>query len=144
VVPKRKIPQSILGCVECSNNNIILKVTAMVSDNIPQNSNPSYDMIEYKVCCSPTIRFNCRHGLIPLGKIMHDHNNVMVPPRRGWVSIHETYPPLGEGTDGNYWVKRGGVGCRLNKKERLFLEEKHARGKRQLEGKATSTHAWKT
>jgi hypothetical protein len=27
------------------------------------------------------------------------------------------------------------VGCRLNQKERLFLEEKHARGKRQLEGK---------
>jgi hypothetical protein len=38
----------------------------------------------------------------------------------------------------------GPVGCRPNQKERLFLEEKHARGKRQLEGKATHMHAWKT
>jgi hypothetical protein len=27
---------------------------------------------------------------------------------------------------------------------RLFLEEKHARGKRQLEGKEACVHAWKT
>jgi hypothetical protein len=39
----------------------------------------------------------------------------------------------------------GSVGCRPNKKERLFLEEKHARGKRQLEGKVKhALHAWKT
>jgi hypothetical protein len=36
------------------------------------------------------------------------------------------------------------VGCRPNQKERIFLGEKHARGKRQLEGKAAHRHAWKT
>jgi hypothetical protein len=36
------------------------------------------------------------------------------------------------------------VGCRLNQEERIFLEEKHARGKRQLEGKETCMHAWKS
>jgi hypothetical protein len=38
----------------------------------------------------------------------------------------------------------GPVGCRMNQEEGLFLEEKNAKGKRQLEGKATCAHAWKT
>jgi hypothetical protein len=38
----------------------------------------------------------------------------------------------------------GPVGCRSNNKERLFLEDKNARAKIQLEGKATRVHAWKT
>jgi hypothetical protein len=69
------------------------------------------------------MRFNCRHGLIPLGKIVHDHDNVMVPPSQGWVTIHEIHPPLGEGTDGNDWVKRGRVQAHIMRKhlERVTL-----------------------
>jgi hypothetical protein len=32
---------------------------------------------------------------------------MLVPPSRIWVEINEIYPPLGEGTDDNEWVKRG-------------------------------------
>jgi hypothetical protein len=36
------------------------------------------------------------------------------------------------------------VGSRTNKKERIFWEERNARGKRQLGGKEARAHAWKT
>jgi hypothetical protein len=38
----------------------------------------------------------------------------------------------------------GPIRSRLNHKGRLFWEERHAKGKGQLEGKATRVHAWKT
>jgi hypothetical protein len=37
-----------------------------------------------------------------------------------------------------------GVGSRPKWKARRFWERRHARGKRQLEGKAACVHAWKT
>jgi hypothetical protein len=81
----------------------------MIIENISWDSEPRYNMVEYKEFCSPTIIFNGRHGLYPFSKLIHNHDNMLVPPSRGWVKIHKIYPPLGEGNDGDDWVKRGWV-----------------------------------
>jgi hypothetical protein len=78
----------------------------MISDNLTWDSEPGYNLIEYEEGNSLTIRFNCRHGLIPLSKVIYDHDNVLIPPNRSWVAIHKIYPPLGEGTDDNDWMER--------------------------------------
>jgi hypothetical protein len=75
-----------------------MKVTAMINENITQDSEPSYNLIEYEERNSLTIKFNYRNGLIPLSEVVYDHNNVMIPPNQSWVSIQKTHPPLGEGT----------------------------------------------
>jgi hypothetical protein len=79
----------------------------MINDNITQDYEPSYNFIGYKEGNSITIIFNCRHGLDPLSKVVYDHNNVLMPPIRSWVSIHKVHPPLGEGIDGNDGMERG-------------------------------------
>jgi hypothetical protein len=87
--------------------HFILKVTSMISDNITRDTKPGDNLVEHKEGCSLPIGFYGRHGLDPLSNVGDDHNNVLIPPNRSWVAIDEIYPPLGEGTDGNDWVKRG-------------------------------------
>jgi len=79
----------------------------MISDNLTWHTEPGDNLIEYEEDDNLPIRFNCRHGLDPLGKVVYDHDNVLMPPNRSWVAIHEVHPPLGEGTNSNDWVKRG-------------------------------------
>jgi hypothetical protein len=88
-------------------HHFILKVTAMISDNLTRDTEPGDNLIEYKEGGSIPIGFNFRHGLDPLSKVVDDHDNVLMPPSQSWVAIHKVHPPLGEGTDGNDWVKRG-------------------------------------
>jgi hypothetical protein len=79
----------------------------MINDNLTQDYEPGYNLIEYEEGISLTIRFNCRHGLDLLSKVVYDHDNVMMTSSRSWVAIHKIFPPLGEGTDGNDWMERG-------------------------------------
>jgi hypothetical protein len=88
-------------------HNFVLKVTSIINDNINRDSEPRNNLIEHEECSSIAIVFNCRHGLNSLGKVVYDHNNVLTAPSRSWVAIHKIQPPLGEGTDGNDWMKRG-------------------------------------
>ena len=55
--------------------------STMVSDKLFQNTEPSNDLVEYKMCGCLTIRFNCGHILCPFHEIINNHNNVMVPPQ---------------------------------------------------------------
>jgi hypothetical protein len=73
----------------------------MITDNITQDSERGYNLIEYEEGDSLTIVFNYRHGLDPLSKVVYDHDDVLIPPNRSWVEIHKVHPPLGEGTDSN-------------------------------------------
>ena len=82
-------------------------MTTMISDNLTRDTEPSNNLIENKEGDSLPIGFNCRHGLIPLSKLFDDQDNVLMPPSRSWVAIHEVHPPLGEGTNGNDWLKTG-------------------------------------
>jgi hypothetical protein len=84
-----------------------MKVTAMISDNLTQDSEPGYNLIEYEEGDSIPIKFNRRHGLEPLSKVFYGHNNVLMPPSRSWVAIHKVHPPLGEETDNNDWMEKG-------------------------------------
>jgi hypothetical protein len=79
----------------------------MVSDNLTRDTEPDDNLIEYKESCSLPIVLNYKHGLSPLSKVVDNHDNVLMPPNRSWVAINEVYPPLGEGTKGNDWVKGG-------------------------------------
>jgi len=79
----------------------------MVSDNLSRNTKSSDSLIEYEERCSLPIRLNCGHGLDPLGKVVDDHDNMLMPSSQSWVAINEVWPILGEGTDDNDWMKRG-------------------------------------
>jgi hypothetical protein len=81
----------------------------MINDNLTRDSKPGYNLIEHKKLGSPTIGFDCRHGLNPLSEVVCGHDNVLMSPNRSWVAIYKIHPPLGEGTDGNDLVKRGWV-----------------------------------
>ena len=84
----------------------ILKLTAMISDNLTWDTEPSDNLVEHEEGCSLPIGFYSRHGFDPLGNVIDNHDDVLIPPNRSWVSIDEIYPPLGEGTDSNDWVKK--------------------------------------
>jgi hypothetical protein len=90
-------------------HHFIPKVTAIISDNVTRDSEPGYNLIEYEEGTSITIGFNYRHGLKKLGKVVYDHDNVLIPPNRSWVSIHKIHPPLGEGTNGADSIERGWI-----------------------------------
>jgi hypothetical protein len=79
----------------------------MISDNLTWDTEPGDNLVEHEEDCSFPIGFYGRHGFEPLGKVVNNHNNVLIPPSRSWVAIDEICPSLGEGTDGNDWVKRG-------------------------------------
>jgi len=79
----------------------------MVNDNITRDTELSDDLIEYEEGCSLPIGFNCRHVFEPISKVFDDHDNVLMPASRSWVAIDEVHPSLGEGIDGNDWMKRG-------------------------------------
>lgn len=61
-------------------HNLILKVTSMIIENISWDSEPRYNMVEYKEFCSLTIIFNGRHGFYPFSKLIHNHDNMLFPP----------------------------------------------------------------
>jgi hypothetical protein len=88
-------------------HHFILKVTAMISDSLTRDTESGDNFIEYEEGDSLPIGFNCRNGLGPLIKVVYGHDNVLMPPIQSWVSIHKVHPPLGEGTNGNDWVKKG-------------------------------------
>ena len=71
----------------------------MVSDMLFQNSKLSNNLVENKMHGYLIIGFNHGHSLFPFREIIDSHYNVMMPPSRIWVAIHEVKPPLGEGTD---------------------------------------------
>jgi hypothetical protein len=64
----------------CHCNTLSLIVTAMFSDNLTRDTEPSDNLIEYEEGCSLPIRFNCSHGLGPLINLVDDHDNVLIPP----------------------------------------------------------------
>jgi hypothetical protein len=79
----------------------------MIIENLIQDFEPGYNLIEHEKCNNLTIGFNYRHGLGPLSRVVYDHDNMLMPPSRSWVAIHKIHPLLGEGTDDDDWVKRG-------------------------------------
>jgi hypothetical protein len=53
---------------------------AMVGDDGLRDIKPSDDMIEYEKCCYFHGVIECRHRLSPLSEIIHNYNDVSMPP----------------------------------------------------------------
>jgi hypothetical protein len=89
--------------------HFILKMTAMISDNLTQDTEPGDNLVEYEKNNNLPIGFHGRNGFDPLGEVVNSHDNVLIPPSRSWFAINEIYSPLSERTDSNDWVERGRV-----------------------------------
>jgi hypothetical protein len=61
-------------------HHFILKVTAMISDNLTRDTKSGDNLIEYEEGDSLPIGFNCRNVFDPLNKVVYDHDNVLIPP----------------------------------------------------------------
>ena len=79
----------------------------MVSDNLSLNAKPCNNLVKYEMCGFLTIGFNYGHILYPFCEVIDNHNNMVVPPNRGWVAIHKINPPLNEWTDSDKRKQQG-------------------------------------
>jgi hypothetical protein len=59
----------------------------MIIENLLWDSEQGYNLVEYVECCSLTIEFNGWHGLCPFSELIHDHDNMMMPPSQSWVML---------------------------------------------------------
>jgi hypothetical protein len=76
----------------------------MISNDSLGNTKPSNDMIEYEQCCSFPGVIECRHRLDPFSEVIHNYDDVSMPPNRLRVTCHEVNAPFCEGTNRNYRV----------------------------------------
>ena len=58
----------------------ILKLTAMINDNLTWDAELGNNLIEYEECDIIHVGFNCRNGFDPRSKVFYGHDNVMIPP----------------------------------------------------------------
>jgi hypothetical protein len=77
-------------------------MTTMISNNILRDTKPSNDMIEYEQCCSIPGVIKCRHHLSLFSEIIHNYNDVCMPPDRVRVTCHEVNVPFGKWNNKNH------------------------------------------
>jgi hypothetical protein len=82
------------------------KWISMVGDDGLRDTKPSDDMIEYEQCCSFLGVIKCRHRLDPFSEIIHNYNDVSMPPAQVRVTCHEVNAPFIKWTNGNYRIKK--------------------------------------
>jgi hypothetical protein len=58
----------------------ILKMTIVISNDGLRDTKPSNDMIEYEQCCIFLGVIKYRHHLGPFSEIVHNYNDVSMPP----------------------------------------------------------------
>jgi hypothetical protein len=63
----------------------------MISDNLTRDTELGDNLVEYKKSSSLPIGFHDRHGFDPLGELVKNHDNVLIPPSRSWFEINEIY-----------------------------------------------------
>ena len=61
----------------------------MVSDKLPWNAKLGDNLVKYKMYGCFIVGFDIGHGLFRFHETIHNHNNMMVPPNRSWVTIHK-------------------------------------------------------
>ena len=69
----------------------------MVSEKLFQDSEPSNNLVEYKVRGCLTIGFNCRHSLIPFREVVNNHYDMMMPPAEAGLQSIKSSPHLVKG-----------------------------------------------
>ena len=76
----------------------------MVGDKLSRDTKSSDNLIENEMLGCLNVDFDHGHNLCPFHEVINNHYNMMIPPSRSWVEIHEVKPPLGEGTGGDNWI----------------------------------------
>jgi hypothetical protein len=66
----------------------------MIYNDGLRKTKPSNYMIEYEQCCSSPSVIECRHRLEPFSEIVHNYNNVSMPPDQVRVTCHEFNAPF--------------------------------------------------
>ena len=78
-------------------HHAILKMAAMVSENHLGYTKSCYNLIEHEESFCFPVGFISGYYLCPFRKIVHNNNDIFVPPSRCWVARHVINPPLHEG-----------------------------------------------
>jgi hypothetical protein len=61
------------------SHHFVLKVTAIINDNLTRDTESGANLIEYEEGDSLPVGLKCRHGFDPLSKVVYGHNNVLIP-----------------------------------------------------------------
>ena len=88
------------------SHHTILKMTAMVSDNLSRYTKMSDNLVEKEKSYSLTIIPKSRHILDPLRKVVYCYNNVLVTFCRRRVTSSIINTPPCKGFDSDDWKKR--------------------------------------
>jgi hypothetical protein len=67
----------------------VSKIATVISNNSLWDPESSNNMIKYEKDCSFPSIVECRHRLDPFCEIIHDYDNVSMPPGRVRVTCHE-------------------------------------------------------
>jgi hypothetical protein len=81
----------------------------MVSENLLQDVEPCYYLIENKQSCHLTIIIKCWHSLDPLCEVFYCYDDIMMPPGLSHVACIKINTPLSEGTNTNDGKHGSGV-----------------------------------
>jgi hypothetical protein len=81
----------------------------MVSDNLSQNVEPCYYLVEQKESCDLFVIFERWHNFDPLVEVVYCYDDITVPPFLRGLACSVINPPLGEGTNGNDGKHGSGV-----------------------------------
>jgi hypothetical protein len=72
-------------------------VTAIISDNLTQDTELGDNLVENEEGCCLPIGFYGRHGFDPLGKVVDSHANVLMPPTEVGLQLTKYAPHLVKG-----------------------------------------------
>ena len=84
----------------------------MIGDELEWHSEPGYDVVEEKTCCSVSGIVEGRHGFSPFGEVIDNNHNVFMTIAGGRITSHEVNAPFAKGAGGDDWMKksRGSAG----------------------------------
>jgi hypothetical protein len=80
----------------------------MVGNELEWYSEPGYDMVKEKMCCSISGVVESGHSFGPFGEVINGDKNVFVTIAGGGITSHKFDAPFTEGARSNDRVKKSG------------------------------------
>ena len=77
------------------------KMGTMIGNDGLRDTKPRNDVIEYELSGCLTVNDKCRHSFGSFGEVVHEYDNIGMPPGRVRVIHHKIDAPLCKGTNGN-------------------------------------------
>ena len=94
----------IVAQVQCRcqlNHHVISEMVAMVCDNGLGYVEPRNNMVEKELSYRLTVCRVCRHRFGPFGEVIHNNDNIAMPPGRTRATCHIIDAPFGKRTNSN-------------------------------------------